>query len=192
MKTFTIKDIKSWTPCYDPLEVLPADWSGTALDILRSRKEDISPDDRLWVVLRSEIIDDKTLRLFAVRCARSVQHLLTDPYSIAAIDVAERFANGNATEEELARARGAAREASESMKRESMMDSRLAWPVVFSSQAAGKYDKRLAAQAAGAACAAAAWAAAQDAWRMSADIQNREETSSAAQVAQLIKMLEQS
>jgi hypothetical protein len=53
-------------------------------------------------------ISDKDLRLFAVRCARSVQHLITDERSINAIDIAERHAHGNATDEELATAGAAA------------------------------------------------------------------------------------
>jgi len=40
-------------------------------------------------------------RLFGVWCARKVQHLMDDPRSIAAIDVAERYAHGNATDDEL-------------------------------------------------------------------------------------------
>lgn len=48
------------------------------------------------------------LRLFAVRCARRVQHLMTDPRSLAALDVAERYARGEATDEELVAARVAA------------------------------------------------------------------------------------
>jgi hypothetical protein len=55
-----------------------------------------------------EGLSDKQLRLFAVRCARRVQHLMTDPRSIAALDVAERHANGQATDEELKVAREAA------------------------------------------------------------------------------------
>ena len=51
---------------------------------------------------------DREIRLFAVDCARQVQHLMTDPRSLAALDVAERFANGLATSEELDAARAAA------------------------------------------------------------------------------------
>jgi hypothetical protein len=40
-------------------------------------------------------------RLFAVWCARQVQYLMTDTRSIAAIDVAERYAHGRATAAEL-------------------------------------------------------------------------------------------
>ena len=55
-----------------------------------------------------EGLSDKQLRLFAVRCARRVQHLMTDPRSIAALDVAERYAHGEATDEELRAAQVAA------------------------------------------------------------------------------------
>lgn len=56
-------------------------------------------------------LTDAQLRLFAVRCARRVQHLMTDPRSLAALDVAERHARGEATDEELAAASAAARAA---------------------------------------------------------------------------------
>ena len=50
----------------------------------------------------------RELRLFAVWCARQVQHLMSDPRSVDAIDVAERYADGKATDDELAAARAAA------------------------------------------------------------------------------------
>ena len=109
MRTFTIDDIRSWSPCYDPIKHLPEGWSGTVVDLLRY--ETVSPQDKLWVACREDLIDAKTLRLFAVWCARSVEHLLTDDRSRDAINVAERFANGEATEEERAAARDAARDA---------------------------------------------------------------------------------
>ena len=63
--------------------------------------------------------DDRTLRLFAVWCARNTPladgrktgDLLTDPRSLAALEVAERHANGQATDEELATAGAATRAA---------------------------------------------------------------------------------
>ena len=58
--------------------------------------------------LRAEPQHSKLWRLYAVRCARRVQHLMGDPRSIAALDVAERHANGSATDAELAAARAAA------------------------------------------------------------------------------------
>jgi hypothetical protein len=40
-------------------------------------------------------------RLYAVWCARQVQHLMTDERSLAALNVAERYTNDEATDEEL-------------------------------------------------------------------------------------------
>lgn len=111
MKTITIEDIRSWNPCYDPSRHLSKKWEGTTIDILEH--ETIPPQDKLWVVCREEVISAKTLRLFAVWCARQVQHLMTDERSINAIDVAERYANGQATDEELAAASDAAWAASD-------------------------------------------------------------------------------
>ena len=67
-------------------------------------------DDALWCC-RAAPEYDREWRLFAVWCARQVQHLMTDKRSIEALDVAERFANGLATQQELDAARYAARAA---------------------------------------------------------------------------------
>lgn len=103
MKTFTIDDIRSWKPCYDPKRYLSEGWRGTAIDILKH--DTIPHDDKLWVVCRESVIDKKTLRLFAVWCARQVEHLMTDERSKDALNLAERFAHGEATDEELSAAR---------------------------------------------------------------------------------------
>ena len=50
---------------------------------------------------------DKEMRLFAVDCARQVQHLITDQRSLDLLDVAERFANGEASWDDLAIANSA-------------------------------------------------------------------------------------
>ena len=57
--------------------------------------------------------DAKTQRLFAVWCAREALKLYDnpDPRSVTACDVAERYANGTATDEELAPALDAALDA---------------------------------------------------------------------------------
>ena len=109
MKTFTINDIRLWEPCYDPERYLPEGWEGNVADILR--KNEIPAQDRLWVVCRKGLISDKILRLFAVWCARQVEHLMTDERSIRALDVAEAYANGVASDSELDVARAAARAA---------------------------------------------------------------------------------
>ena len=75
------------------------------------------PEWLLWIATRRGVLDDRTLRLFAVWSARQVQHLMTNPRSIGAIDVAERHANGQATDEEMAAARAAARDAARAAAR---------------------------------------------------------------------------
>ena len=143
----TISDIRSYDPCYDPAKYLPEDWQGTALDILKVGG--CPPQDRLWVVLRNDWIDDRTMRLFAVWCARQALALVVnpDPRSVAACDVAERYANGQATDKELAAARDAAWDAARDAARDAAM--------------AAAWDASRAAvwAAARAAVWAAAWAA---------------------------------
>ena len=50
---------------------------------------------------RAEPQHAREWRLFAVWRARQMQHLMADPRSVAALDVAERFANGKASNQEL-------------------------------------------------------------------------------------------
>ena len=63
-------------------------------------------DDALWALRAVEKTPEfvRKCRLYAVWCARQVQHLKVDSRSIAALDVAERHANGQATDAELAAA----------------------------------------------------------------------------------------
>ena len=113
MKT-TLNKIRKHEPCTSGWEKL--------LTYLGKTKADDEPisiatildsnglDDALWC-LRAVDGYDKEIRLFAVWCAGQVQHLMKDQRSIDALDVAERYANGEATEEELEVARAAARSA---------------------------------------------------------------------------------
>ena len=143
MKTFTIDDIRSWNPCYEPNRYLPEGWSGTVIDVLKH--DSIPPEDKLWVVCREELIDAKTLRLFAVWCARQVEHLMTDERSKKAIDVAERFALGKATEEELAAARDAARDAAWAAARDAARDAarEAAWAAAWAAARAAAREAQI-------------------------------------------------
>ena len=141
----TIDDIRSKGPCYDPVRYLPEGWEGTLIDVLSIT--DCPPEDRIWVVTR--FLDDRTNRLFAVWCAREALKLVDnpDPRSVATCDVAERYANGQATADELAAAWAAAGVAAGAA----------------AGDAAGYAARYASRDAAGAAAGAAAWAAAWDA-----------------------------
>jgi len=69
--------------------------------------EAVGLDHTLWC-LRAEPQHANIWRMYAVRVARSVQHLMGDARSIQALDVAERYARGAAEDSELAAARAAA------------------------------------------------------------------------------------
>jgi hypothetical protein len=180
MKTFSIDDIRSWQPCYDPARHLADDWQGTAIDILKH--ETIPPADKLWVVCREELIDARMLRLFAIWCARQVQHLMTDERSIAALDVAERFANGEATQEELKAARDAAREATREAAWDAAREAAGAAAGEAAREAAWNAARKAAREAAG---EAAREAAGEAAWKAA------REAAWEAQIKHLIEMLEE-
>ena len=69
-------------------------------------------DDALWC-LRAVDGHDREIMLYAVWCAMQVRHLMYDQRSIEALDVAERYANGLATNEQLVAAWDAAWDSSE-------------------------------------------------------------------------------
>jgi len=90
----------------------------------------------------------RNLRLFAVRCAREVQHLMKDQRSIDALDVAERHARGEATDEELDAAAAAAMAAA----RAAVAGDASTWDAARAAAWAAAGDAMEAAEAA--ACAA--------------------------------------
>ena len=59
------------------------------------------PQNMLKYLLREQLSSDRKFRLFACACIRSVWHLLSDPRSRAAVEVAELFADGLATRNDL-------------------------------------------------------------------------------------------
>lgn len=110
MKT-TLNKIRSFGPCRRGWTKLLRNLGKTQADdeplSITTILDRNGLDDALWCLQTVEGYD-REIRLFTVECARSVQHLMTDPRSLQALDVAERFANGLATEEELTAARDAA------------------------------------------------------------------------------------
>lgn len=134
MITTTLNRIRAHKPCGDG-------W-GKLLTGLGKTKADDEPlpftkiveinglYDALWCC-QAEPQYTKEWRLFAVWCARRVQHLMKDQRSIDAIDVAERYANGEATEEELTAAKSAAIEAALGVAME-----KVAWKAAHAARAA--------------------------------------------------------
>ncbi len=74
MRTVNISDIRKWKPCYDPAIYRGEAWEGTAIDILNT--SDVPAKDRLWMVLREDLIDKTILQEFATWCGAQAKHLI--------------------------------------------------------------------------------------------------------------------
>lgn len=110
----TLQKIRDHSPCADGWRKVRATKEGLAYDVefpLLDVLESNGMDDTLWC-LRCLPEHSSLWRRYAVWCARQVEHLMTDPRSLAALDVAERHADGLATDAELRAAGAAARAAS--------------------------------------------------------------------------------
>ena len=118
LRTFTIDDLKSWGPCGEYTdELIEHLFAGreslNALDVLDL---DIPDGDKLWCVLREELLDAPLLREFACRCAeRVLPHFAAmhpnDNRPHMAIEASRRFSRGEISRDELSAARDAARAA---------------------------------------------------------------------------------
>lgn len=101
--------LRAWGACWKDDEIaalLPAR-GATLLRVLTSERVPIP--DRIWVACHA--LSAREARLFAVRCARRALSRLEkpDPRSVAACDVAERFAREQANATELGDAERAAK-----------------------------------------------------------------------------------
>jgi len=190
MKT-TLNKIRAYNPCPDGWKKL--------LDHLGKTQADDEPlaittilnsnglDDAIWC-LRAVDGHDDAIRLFAVRCARKVQHLMNDPRSIDALDVAERFANGQATSEELTAAAGSAIAAAElaaELAAEAAAEAAAGFAAGVAMWAAAELVAEAAAETAVGSAAGSASAAANAAW------DTAETAARAAQEADLRQMCKQ-
>jgi hypothetical protein len=126
-------------------------------------RDDLRYEWRLWILTRPGVATDRDLRLFACRCVRetplpdgrTVWDLLTDERSRTVVEVSERFANGQASQGELAAAGVAAGVAARAAAGDA------AWAAAWAAAGDAAWD------AAWAAARAAAWAAAM-AWQCAA------------------------
>ncbi|UOF82021.1 hypothetical protein [Caudoviricetes sp.] len=150
----TLNKIREHHPCRDGWEKL--------LDHLNKTKADDEPlsfltilesnglNDALWCLRAAPEEWMPDCRMYAVWCAKQVEHLITDQRSKDALVVAQNHALGKATNKELVAARDAAWAA-----------ARDAWEAASApASAAAARDAWEAARAAWAAARAAAWEAA--------------------------------
>jgi hypothetical protein len=127
MKT-TLNKIRAHSPCASGWSKLLGNLGKTKADdeplAITTILESNGLDAALWCL---RTVDDyqREMRLYAIDCARSVQHLMTDPRSLAALDVAERHADGLATDAELDAAMYASRAAAMDATRGATRD--VAW-----------------------------------------------------------------
>lgn len=70
----------------------------------------------VWMATQRGVLTERELRLFMCFCARQNWHLLTDPRSRNVVEVAERYVDGQASQEELATAGEAAQVAMEEVE----------------------------------------------------------------------------
>ena len=170
MKTVTVKQFKSFRPCwietaegrekFARIAAIRNEW--TALDVLNV--PDVSAQDKLWSVLREEFIDHPILHEFACRCAEYALSFVTspDPRSIAAIKAKRKWLRGEITGAELRAARDAALYAAQAAARDAALYAAQA-AAGDAAWAATWATTRVATMAAAKAAAqAAAWDAAMD------------------------------
>jgi hypothetical protein len=113
-KTISNAIIRKFNPCYDPSKVIKDENEELTVKQWIEKYMNVVPaKDILWLLLRKEFMPEKDLRLFAVWCAREALKLIENPdkRSVNACNVAERYANGEATKEELLSAYDAAHNA---------------------------------------------------------------------------------
>ncbi len=175
MQKLTLNKIRAAEPCKDGWEKLLLHLGKTKADddplSLKIVLESNGLNDTIWV-MGSVCSMDKELRLFAVWCARQVQHLMTDPRSVKALDVAESFALGKATADELREAR------------------EVAWAAAAVAAAAREAAWVAAWEAAWVAARAAAWAAeSTSAWAVAWTAESTSAWAVASQEAELLRMI---
>ena len=145
----TLNKIRANAPCGNGWEKLLRNLGKTRADdeplAITTILDSNGLDDALWCLCAVDG-HQREMRRVAVDCARAVQHLMADPRSVAALDVAERHANGEATDGELSAAWSAARSA--------------AWSAWSAAESAAWSAAESAAWSARSAAWSAAWSAA--------------------------------
>jgi len=155
----TVGDVMAWGPCddYEREDVQRLFGRRKYMTADQILDLDIPIEDRLWAVLREELLAAPVLREFACRCAERALRReraagrKVDTRLWEAVRMARRYARGKATDEELAAARDAAWDAARDAAWDAARDA--AWDAARDAARAAAWD----------AARDAAWDAARDA-----------------------------
>jgi len=115
-KTISNKIIREFDLCYDLSEAIKDENEELPIKDWVHKYRDVVPtNDIICLLLRDEFLSEKDLILFAVWCARESLKLIENPdeRTVEACNVAEKFVNGEATQEELLAVRDDANDATD-------------------------------------------------------------------------------
>lgn len=160
-KTITLEQVMSWKPCYDREKILRLSRGKTEMTIGEIIDLRFVPaEDKLWLLLKEEIIPARTLHEFAIWCAETALNRakVTDERSWNALKVKRLWLDGKATDKELAAAMYTAWDAARAAARAAAWDA-----AMYAARDAALAAAMDAAWYAARAAAMAAWDAARDA-----------------------------
>ena len=150
----TTEQIMSWNTCDRCNEGIVSDLIGAGKTPIEIAELGIPAEDRLWVLLRNDVIPEIQLHSLACDFAQEVAHLNPDPRVQAAIDAKRKWIAGQISDKELAAAEAAGAAA---WSAAGAAARAAAWSAAR--EAAGAAAWKAAREAAGAAAREAAWSA---------------------------------
>ena len=144
MNRCTVDDVLWWGPCpdYTP-EVITEIFAGReSLSVAEILDLDIPPDDRLWAVLRPEMLSEEMLGELTCRFAEDVLPIYERKYPgdnrpRHAIEVKRQWLRGEATDDELAEALEGALSAWKAAEAAARAARATAWAAAWAAYASG-------------------------------------------------------
>ncbi len=140
IQQITASDVRNWKPCYNPNRYAIEGKKFTTIDVLKNKR--VPPNDRLWVVCREELISKRTLRLFAIDCARSSAQYVDEDEQLHLLNILE-ILEVHLDEESFDEIRAAARVAARDAARDAAGDA--AWTAARDAASAAARDAAWAA-----------------------------------------------
>lgn len=111
------------------------DWAVNSCNTMQDVWDTAKPEWLIWVATRRGTLTPQMQRKFGVWCVRQIWHLLTDERSKNAVIIAEKYADGMATEAELSAASAAAWAAARSAEHAAWAAARAAEHAAWYAQA---------------------------------------------------------